>query len=97
MARSVWLLAKSNTAPPPVDHARGETWRARRSGWWARDGRVGEFSAGLGSDVEYDASRLRAWAGSLRIGAGGVRSEYLLAGVDVSERIGGAWIHEKMD
>jgi hypothetical protein len=27
MARSVWLLAKSSKAPPPVDHARGETWR----------------------------------------------------------------------
>jgi hypothetical protein len=36
-------------------------------------------------------------AGSLRIGAGGVRSDYLLAGVDMTERVSGAGMHETMD
>ena len=31
------------------------------------------------------------------MGAGGVRSHYLLAGVDMTERVAGAWMHEKMD
>jgi hypothetical protein len=35
--------------------------------------------------------------GSLRVGAGGVRSHYLLAGVDMTKRVGGAWTREKMD
>jgi hypothetical protein len=31
------------------------------------------------------------------MGAGGVRSHYLLAGVDMTKRVTGAWMREKMD
>jgi len=34
--------------------------------------------------------------GSLRTGAGGVRSDYLLVGVDMTGRVAGAWMHEKL-
>jgi hypothetical protein len=34
--------------------------------------------------------------GSLRTGAGGVRSDYLLVGVDMTGRVAGAWMHETM-
>ena len=41
------------------------------------------------------ACHLRA-RGSLRTGAGGVRSDYLLVGVDMTGRVAGAWMHETM-
>jgi hypothetical protein len=31
------------------------------------------------------------------MGAGGVRSECLLAGVDMTERVAGTWMQEEMD
>ena len=65
--------------------------------WWARDGRVGEVGAGLGADGEFDAGRLRAWADLYVSVLVVYEVNNLLAGVDMTERVAGAWMHEKMD
>ena len=80
---------------PPVDHAPRRTSRARRSWWQAQDGQVSSAR----SRLRWRIRRLSpvSLGGSLHTVLVGVRNEYLLEGMDMTERVVGAWMHEKMD
>ena len=69
---------------------------ARDEGGGLGMGGVGEVGAGLGSDGEFDAGRLRAWADLYVSVLVVYEVNNLLAGVDMTERVAGAWMHEKM-
>ena len=62
-----------------------------------RLGRVSEVSVGFGADGEFDAGHLRAWAELYVWVLVVYEVNNLLAGSDTTERVVGAWMHEKMD
>jgi hypothetical protein len=56
-----------------------------------------KVGTGLGADGEFDAGRLGAWADLYVSVLVVYEVNNLLAGVDMTERVTGAWMHEKMD